>query len=310
MENLAVIHTYGDFVNKFLSESFDSLNTRRQYRHAILEFFRVKNTYDIKMHMLKIVTVSIAKNHIHLLIESGLTRSTIIQKRSALSSLFKDVIGTYEGGIIFANPWENITISKMIKQNVEKEDDSPQGYILKTNEIKQLLDVSLKENMRDNLIIRIILNCGLRREEVGNIRFKDFHQIENKNGKLDWYLKILGKGRKKRDVYINENLVDEFSKLGKLGGSNKIIFCGRYSTLGLSGDRINKIIKIYTKLSGLPNEITAHDLRHTNITHLAIAGASIQELQKHAGHSSVNTTMKYINLVNEYENSAAKLVTW
>ena len=308
--NLAVLNPYGDFVSKFLTESFDSKNTKRQYQHNILTFFKVENTYDIKMHMLKATTVSIAKNYIYSLIQAGLSRSSIIQKKSSLSSLFTDIISTYEGSIIISNPWDNISISKMIKQNLEKEDDSPQGYILKSNEIKRLLEASLKANIRDNLIIKIILNCGLRREEVGSIKFTDFFQMENKNGELEWFLKILGKGRKNRNVFVNNDLIEGLNTIGNVGESNKIIFLGKDKINGLCGDRINQIVKLYIEDIGLSKEITAHALRHTNITHLALAGASVQELQKHAGHSSINTTMRYINLINEYENSAAKLVVW
>lgn len=39
--------------------------------------------------------------------------------------------------------------------------------------------------------------------------------------------------------------------------------------------------------------VTIHDLRRTCITRLAKAGASIDEARKLAGHSSVQTTLKY-----------------
>lgn len=196
-----------------------------------------------------------------------------------------------------------------MKNNLPKENDIPNGYVMKKREIKELIEIAKKRSIRDYKIIKLMLNCGLRREEVGKVKYSSFFQVENKDEKLEWHMKIEGKGRKQRQVFVNEELANDLELSITSKNNDDFMFCGKQTKVGLSGDRVNKIIKECAKEIGL-DDISAHDLRHTNITHLAIAGVHISELQRHAGHDSVNTTMGYVNLAGVYENSAGKSVKW
>lgn len=59
------------------------------------------------------------------------------------------------------------------------------------------------------------------------------------------------------------------------------------------------------KEAGIESErITAHSLRHTAVTLALLAGATVQEAQAMARHSSINTTMIYAHNIDRLETPA------
>jgi integrase len=59
--------------------------------------------------------------------------------------------------------------------------------------------------------------------------------------------------------------------------------------------------------AGLP-EIGAHTLRHTGCTLAIESGASIQQVQTHARHKNIETTMVYVHQRDRLGNSAADFI--
>jgi integrase/recombinase XerC len=55
----------------------------------------------------------------------------------------------------------------------------------------------------------------------------------------------------------------------------------------------HKMIKRVLKRAGLPEDISAHWLRHSHATHVLQRGGNIADLQKQLGHSSLATTSRY-----------------
>jgi integrase/recombinase XerD len=57
---------------------------------------------------------------------------------------------------------------------------------------------------------------------------------------------------------------------------------------------IGRIVERYATAAGLPEDRrTPHVLRHTFCTHLAAAGASVEEIRELAGHADIRTTTIY-----------------
>jgi integrase len=147
-----------------------------------------------------------------------------------------------------------------------------------------------------------MVNTGLRREEVAQIKWNDFYQVEI-DGQLEWWLKIpQGKGDKYREVFINDNLISDIQKIDimmRLGQSDFKVF-------SISGNMINKIVKKYCNVND--KNITAHKLRHTTLTHMVLKGVNSMQLKQQAGWSSIATADKYIHDIEAKQNSAGKLV--
>jgi integrase len=143
----------------------------------------------------------------------------------------------------------------------------------------------------DDLILRLLSNAGLRRDEVANLK------VGNVEGSK---LRFRGKGGKERTVPMTadfQELVSDFSR-GKLKEDSLV-------ELGEKG--IYMMVKRYGVKVGTP-EITPHDLRRAFGTHpLNIAG-NIRIVQEILGHSSVNTTQIYMAVtMNNLEEAIRKL---
>jgi integrase/recombinase XerC len=59
---------------------------------------------------------------------------------------------------------------------------------------------------------------------------------------------------------------------------------------------VGRLIKKYSKHSGIYRKVSPHSLRHTFATHLLDAGADIREIQEMLGHSSLSTTQRYTHI--------------
>jgi integrase len=72
----------------------------------------------------------------------------------------------------------------------------------------------------------------------------------------------------------------------------------------LTADAIYKLVKRTAERAELP-DIGAHALRHTGCTLAIDSGASIQQVQTHARHKDIDTTMTYVHQRNKLRDSAA-----
>lgn len=76
----------------------------------------------------------------------------------------------------------------------------------------------------------------------------------------------------------------------------------------LSDRSIYTIVKDYAKRAGLSASIGAHTLRHTGCTLAIEHGASLQQVQAHARHKRIETTMVYVHQRDRLRDSAADFI--
>jgi integrase/recombinase XerC len=108
----------------------------------------------------------------------------------------------------------------------------------------------------------------------------------------------MGKGRKERIVPVGTKAVEALKayvgERGVLNGNDPIFVNpggGRFTARS-----VGRVIKKYTKRSGIFRKVSPHSLRHSFATHLLDAGADIREIQEMLGHVSLSTTQRYIHL--------------
>ncbi len=76
----------------------------------------------------------------------------------------------------------------------------------------------------------------------------------------------------------------------------------------LSGSAIYKIVNSHARRAGILGTVGAHTLRHTGCTLAIEGGASIQQVQTHARHKSIATTMLYVHQRDRLAHSAADFI--
>lgn len=147
--------------------------------------------------------------------------------------------------------------------------------------------------IRDNAVIHLFLNSGLRLSELKNLSIDD---LDLDNGKFS----IIGKGNKERTGYINKmtkKAIEEYLRIrDNFNPKTKTLLVSKYGSK-MSSTAIEKIIKKAYKLSGINDEnYCVHTLRHTCATLLYRNGTDIRTIQELLGHVQIDTTEIYTHL--------------
>lgn len=193
--------------------------------------------------------------------------------------------------------FEFLIRSGKLKSNSAKLVPTPKGEkrlptFLTVDEVVKLVETPGSDNVyesRDRAILELLYSCGLRVSELVGINLNEL-DLNSMS------VKVLGKGNKERMVplgskaataiktYLPQRLdlkpKDDYLFVNSRGGR-------------LSTRSIDRIIKKYAAISGIPKNISPHVLRHTFATHLLGGGADLRAIQEMLGHQSLSTTQRY-----------------
>ncbi len=151
-----------------------------------------------------------------------------------------------------------------------------------------------KVEARIVLMLELAANAGLRVGEIARLRGTDAYMTEG-----GWSLVIHGKGAKKRILPVVESLGVRISSHGQ-----------QYVFPNSNGGHLSPrwISKLLGKV--LPDEWTAHSLRHRFATDLWKTTHDLLTVQQFMGHESPETTRQYIYVENDdLRNSLASFET-
>jgi integrase len=148
---------------------------------------------------------------------------------------------------------------------------------LSGSQIKHLKEVIADE--RDYLIISLMLQAGLRRNEVVTLEAGDVQMMGDR-----WVLAVCGKGSKNRTIPVTNRLA---RRLRAWNGEG-VIF-------PLSGQAVMDICRKYGRMIEVP-ALAPHDLRRTFAQTALDNGVTLDKIARLLGHASVNTTVRYLDL--------------
>ncbi|OGP96434.1 MAG: tyrosine recombinase XerC [Deltaproteobacteria bacterium RBG_16_47_11] len=229
-------------------------------------------------------------------------KSSIARKISTLRSFFKYLV---RETVIASNPAKSVSTPKVEKtlpttltvDEAFRLMESPNSIPERSSE------VSKEHCLRDRAILELLYSSGLRVSELVGL---DLNQLDSDLG----IVKVMGKGRKERIVPVGVKAIEALKAyLEKRGVSRGLRPGGRAS--GPEGDdpifinsfggrltarSVGRLIKKYSRHSGIFRKVSPHSLRHTFATHLLDAGADIREIQEMLGHSSLSTTQRYTHV--------------
>ena len=170
--------------------------------------------------------------------------------------------------------------------------------VLTTEEVDQLesaIDLSKWEGHRNRAIIEVLFSCGLRVSELVGLRLSDLYLDE-------FFLRVVGKGRKERLVPISKRAVEELGywfdsrcHMDIKAGEEDYVFLNRRGA-HLTRTMILIMVKRAAADAGIVKNISPHTLRHSFATALLEGGADLRAIQAMLGHESIGTTEIYTHI--------------
>lgn len=142
---------------------------------------------------------------------------------------------------------------------------------------------------RDRLALELLYGGGLRVSEV----------VALNHGAIDpgtGSARVLGKGRKERICPLGAVATAVLAKFKadfhpEAGPDDPVLVTVDYRRMAVRD--VQKMMKRYLALAGLPMDLSPHKLRHSFATHLLNSGADLRAVQELLGHSSLATTQIY-----------------
>ena len=280
-----------DYIERYLDYIDVSDNTIKTYNVGLLQF----------MEYLK-------RNNIQ-----DPTREDVIAFREYLKEeqLKPNTINAYLIAIRNFYNWleyEGITkdIAKKIKGIKLERKHLKRGLSLE--EIKKVLSVC--KDTREQLLIKLMINCGLRCNEVVNIQLADFY-----DDKGIVMMKVLGKARsglKQDSIKIDNRLFELIQEYVKQYDIKDYLFVStsNHNTNGkLTTKTIRYIVKNLFEKAGLDMDmLSTHSTRHTTCELLLEKGMPIQEVSEFMRHKSINTTIVYSKELDARNSQASNIL--
>ncbi len=294
-------------LNKFLKYLENvknySKNTIKEYSIDLMVFFRFLKKYhnlDIGVKEFNVFILAQTKESdviafmIYLNQNRDNTAVTRERKMASIRCFFKWLLNNYPSNSQWTNPTNNLPSIKKIQR-------TPKYLTLsQAKRIQSIFNIyNSNYPRRNNMIITLFLNTGLRVSELSNLNISDINFREK-------YIRLIGKGNKESKIFISEKLKEELLNYLKIENNNneiieinKPVFVSHQNTrLGVRA--IETICKNAYNLMGLEEKnYTAHTLRHTfgTIMYKQLNG-DILLLKEIMRHSSIEATQIYVHAEN------------
>ena len=263
-----------------------------------INIYKFKNKYnsidEMSLNDIRSLSNSDIYSFIYFLAENNYKVNSRVVKIEHLRTFFNYLYKIEHK--IFRQPFKKLKTERKIEEKLPKYLSLCEGQ----NLLKVYSNSSNPIDLRNNAIIHLFLNCGLRLSELVNLNILDFDFNENK-------FLIFGKGSKERVGYLNEptkNSILEYLKYRKnIGGINskhdRALFLSNRNKR-ISETRVQEIVLKGFELAGLyDRKFSTHTLRHTCATLLYRNGTDIKVIQELLGHVQIDTTEIYTHLHNK-----------
>ncbi len=227
------------------------------------------------------ITILNLKQYVFSLQDKNIASNTI---KSYVKGIKAFVSWLYKENYIFEDLSAKLALPKAEKKVIN---------VLTDNEIKKLFSVFNTKTfvgIRNYCICALMLDSGLRKNEVVRMQLSDLHIAEN-------YVIVKGKGNKQRIVPLglkSQKYLVKYMVMRPAFVMSKALFLTKnYEPIkqGTIDKEFKKLKKVF-----LTRRIYPHLLRHTFATRYLENGGNIYALQQILGHSSLDMVQKYVHL--------------
>ena len=164
--------------------------------------------------------------------------------------------------------------------------------VMSAEEIKSLIDTV--KNIKHRTIIMLLYSSGLRVSEISHLKITD---IDSKSMRIKV---VQGKGSKDRYTLLSQQVLVELRTYYIIYKPKEYLFNGSGPGRPLSVRSIEHLVQKALIQLGLESKnYTVHTIRHSFATHLVDNGTDLHTVKELLGHSSLQTTMRYMHLTTK-----------
>lgn len=279
-------------------DSVTSKNTKRAYGRALEDFFTWVEGLRSKPPFKR----ALVQRYLQTLVEQGRAASTVNQGLTAIRKLASEAVENDLLDQASALGIDRIKPQKRLGRRV--------GKWLVTQDANRLLAAAKLETnkgMRDRVLLGLMLECGLRREEAAALTVD---QVQRHPGSGRTILAdVEGKGGRIRTVPVRDQCahrIRQWIKAAKITEGPLLRPVDKADQIqpgSMSAAAIYKQVREYSMDLGL--KFAPHDLRRT-FAQLAYRKDPklIGQIKEALGHSNINTTEIYLGIRVDYDNPA------
>lgn len=244
-------------------------------------------------------TVTLTKLYEYLAFRQGELKNSArsrMRKISSLRGLYK-YLATQK--LIVENPTLDLRLPKA---------DKKLPYYLTFKESFNLLNsIDGRFKARNLAIITLFLNCGIRLSELVGLNYTSISER---------HLKVLGKGRKERVLYLNDACLtalqayyDERKTYAFKIVEPEALFVSQKGNR-ISQRMVQTMVHEFMMRCGIDTRVySVHKLRHTAASLMYQSGVDIRALQEILGHSNLGTTQIYTHLMDSQIDNAMNSIS-
>jgi integrase len=290
--------TFEDFATKWFEERIKvrtSLRTQDAYR------------FELKNHLLpllaKIPLGSINHQNANLLIAK-------LKDKELSNKSINNIVNTLKAILNMAVRWDYIPKNPLLGFQTLKVNPNTFKYWT-TTEILQFLRANLNHPLYYLWVV--MLNTGMRKGEALGLWWDrtnlSLGQIEISRTIGRYGLQEHTKTYEKRILPINDEVKKVLLELFKRQLNPHFVFTSPEGEQ-LDYHHVTREFIKAQKKAGMTNVIRLHDTRHTFASQFMMHGGNVFTLQKLLGHKSVNMTMKYAHLADNYLRDAVGIISF
>ena len=213
--------------------------------------------------------------------KSGLSKTTLNRRLNAIRAYFRIM---NEAGQLSDNPTTEIRQLSVARQNNVR--------WLERHQVKQLFEaIDKRKNVPESYydktraIVSILVNCGLRIQELCDIKMTD----------INWdrgVMKIVGKGDKFRHVPFNLATKKAMQRWLKFRNTDTPYLFHTKRSPKMTTRAVQHLLKVLQ--DDLNFTFEAHHLRHTALKRIGDTTGRIETVASIAGHENIETSRRYI----------------
>lgn len=202
--------------------------------------------------------------------------ATVARKTATVRSLFSFGVRT---GYLRLNPAAMLSTPKT--------PDTKHRRSLRELDVMRLVDAA--RTNRETALVHVLYSSGARVSELLSLTWQD---VQPRNTGAVLHI-VYGKGGKSRQAGISAAAYDALLALREDGTEDTAYVFSTRNGTALDRHAAHRLLKRVAARAGVSEDVSAHWLRHSHVSHALARGANVEAVRQQVGHSSLNTTTTY-----------------